>query len=60
MTRRAAWFFGFLGFTVSIVQLVMLRGKLWPQLGVVDWLSSPCCSCRRCMRSGVTSGMFET
>jgi hypothetical protein len=20
----------------------MLRGKLWPQLGVVNWLSSPC------------------
>ena len=37
-TRSEAWFFAFFGLTVAVFQFLDLRGELWPQLGVADWV----------------------
>jgi cbb3-type cytochrome oxidase subunit 1 len=36
-TREGMWVFAFMCLTVAIFQLLELRAKLWPQLGIGDW-----------------------
>ena len=38
-TRGEAWFFAILGFTGALIQLLMVRGTLWPRLGALDWFT---------------------